>query len=128
MLRRCIMYCRADGWSAALKAYAGQTRAELNATAMLVGALYRCMGDFGKFVPLTLLYFAAASFAEASRRLGRSGYGFLLHDHPTFGPAMARCCRMAREVSAAALAEEVRRAIEPIDIAGLSRTNRGNWY
>jgi len=42
---------------------------------MLVGALYRCMGDFGKFVPLTLLYFAAASFAEASRRLGRSVTG-----------------------------------------------------
>jgi FADH2 O2-dependent halogenase len=117
-----------DGWSAALEAYAGQTHAELDVTAMLVGALYRCMGDFGKFVPLTLLYFAAASFSEASRRLGRAGYGFLLHDHPTFGPAMRRCCGIARKASAAALAEEVRRAIEPIDIAGLSRSDRRNWY
>ena len=45
----------------------------------------------------SLLYFAAASFSEAARRLGRPELapGFLLSAHPTFGPELAACASAA---------------------------------
>jgi len=48
-----------------------QTDLELMATARLVGALYANMRNFQVFAGLTMLYFAAASFSEAARRLGK---------------------------------------------------------
>ncbi len=48
------------------------TLAELDATEQLVAALYASMGDVPLFKRLTLLYFAAASFSEAARRLNRA--------------------------------------------------------
>jgi FADH2 O2-dependent halogenase len=116
-----------ERWGSQLDVYARNTAAELNATARLVGALYKSGSNFQQFISLSLLYFAAASFSEAARRLDRPELagGFLLHGHPTFGPAMRRCCELVNQAS---LAEEVRKAIEPIDIAGLGRTDRGNWY
>lgn len=118
-----------DRWVGGLRAYAAQTSAELDATTRLIDALYRSMGDFPRFISLSLLYFAAASYSEVARRLHRHDLatGFLLHDHPTFGAAMRRCCEMAGTADAH-LADAVRGAIEPIDIAGLNRTDRNRWY
>lgn len=121
-----------------VKAYARQSEEELDVTARLVGALYRSMSRFRTFTSLCMLYFAAASFSEASHRLGKRprAAAFLLHDHPTFGPALRRLCE--RVISAesggfsdreeADFADEVRRAIEPINIAGLCDPDRRNWY
>jgi FADH2 O2-dependent halogenase len=63
-----------------------QTEDELLATARLIGSLYATMANFPLFVSLSLLYFAAASFSETARRLGRPhlASSFLLHDHPAF--------------------------------------------
>jgi FADH2 O2-dependent halogenase len=120
-------------WLPRLEEYSRATLAELDATALLVRSLYHSMSDFDRFAPLTLLYFAAASFSEAARRLNRPELagGFLLHDHPTFGPAMRRCCERAicrASAGALSLADEVKAAILPIDIAGLGRSDRANWY
>jgi FADH2 O2-dependent halogenase len=106
-----------------LQTYARQTRDELHVTARLIGVLYRKMGDFQSFSALTLLYFAAASYSETARRLGRSHLagGFLMHDHPTFGPALQQCLQ---SVSLAQILE----AIKPIDVAGLTRGDRNSWY
>ena len=73
--------------------YERQTQAELDATEQLVAALYASMADFEVFKRLTLLYFAAASYTEAVRRLGHPerAPGFLLHADPRFGPALRRC-------------------------------------
>ena len=78
---------------AALLAYEQATLAELDATERLVAALYATMDDPPLFKRLSLLYFAAASFSEAARRLGRPELapGFLLCAHPTFGPELAAC-------------------------------------
>ena len=115
-----------------------KTAAELDATSRLVSAMYKSGSDFPQFTSLSLLYFAAASFSEVARRLGRSELagGFLMHDHPTFGPALRECCDLVNQPSPTEtpgairvrLAEEVLKAIEPIDIAGLGRSDRGNWY
>lgn len=110
-----------------------QTLAEADAAGLLVAALYAHFGDFPVFSALTHLYFAAASYAEACRRLERPALagGFLGHDHPTFGPALRACCERALAnppQSRAALLARIRDAVEPLDVIGLSDASRRNWY
>ena len=71
--------CRSREGSA-LREYERITLSELDATERLVAALYATMADPPLFKRLGLLYFAAASFSEAARRLGRPALapGFLL--------------------------------------------------
>jgi FADH2 O2-dependent halogenase len=119
---------------AALHRYEEITLAELDATEQLVAALYSSMDDVALFKRLTLLYFAAASFSEASRRLNRpeQAPGFLLHAHPAFGRDLHTCAMIAlagpRGRARDALLEEIDRAIEPFDIAGLLDRSRRDWY
>jgi FADH2 O2-dependent halogenase len=118
----------------ALLDYERTTLAELDATERLVGALYATMDDPPLFKRLGLLYFAAASFSEAARRLGRSELapGFLLSAHPTFGPELAACASLAaaRPDGSArrALERRIDAAIEPFDAAGLLDAGRRDWY
>ena len=117
-----------------LDQYARQTQRELDDTERLVGALYSSMRDFELFKRLTRLYFAAASFSETARRLDRAGLapGFLLGDHPTFGPELRSIAAMALDGPAdrprADLLDRIDRAIEPFDIAGLGDNTRRDWY
>ena len=119
---------------AGLRAYAQVTQDELDATERLVAALYATMADPALFKRLTLLYFAAASYAEAARRLGRpeSAPGFLLHGHPRFGPELRACTDLARHAPKGtardALCDRIDRAIEPFDVAGLLDRSRRDWY
>jgi FADH2 O2-dependent halogenase len=118
----------------ALRRYEAITLAELDATEQLVAALYAAMDDATLFKRLTLLYFAAASFSEASRRLNRpeQAPGFLLHAHPTFGVDLHAIAMIAlsrpRGRARDALIEEIDRAIEPFDAAGLTDRSRRGWY
>jgi FADH2 O2-dependent halogenase len=117
-----------------LQSYASHTDNELLAAADLIAALYATMDRFPVFASLSMLYFAAASFSESARRLGKAYLvsSFLLHDDPHFGDAMCRCFQRARQTSTQQemtdLATEVSRAIEPINIAGLNNPQRRNWY
>ena len=119
---------------AALREYARITQDELDATERLVAALYATMSDPPLFKRLTLLYFAAASYAEAARRLGRPALaqGFLLHADARFGPALRMCSELALgardERAREALVDRIDRAIEPFDIAGLLDRQRRDWY
>ena len=118
----------------ALQRYEGTTLAELDLTEQLVAALYATMGDPAMFKRLSLLYFAAASFSEAARRLGRADLapGFLLREHSIFGPELTACSRLAASspVGAArhSLEARIARAIEPFHIAGLLDERRRSWY
>ena len=118
----------------ALVAYERATLAELDATERLVAALYATMDDPPLFKRLSLLYFAAASFSETARRLGKSerAPGFLLCAHPMFGPEVAACAGAAtaapRGSARRALEERIDRAIEPFDTAGLLDRGRRDWY
>jgi FADH2 O2-dependent halogenase len=119
---------------AALRAYAQTTQDELDATEQLVSALYATMADPPLFKRLTLLYFAAASYAEAARRLGRPerAPGFLLHAHPGFGAELQACAERARRPLSGearqSLFARIDRAIEPFDVAGLLDRSRRDWY
>lgn len=114
--------------------YADETDADLVVTARLVGALYANMNNFPVFVSLSLLYFAAVSYAEAARRLGRPHLApsFLLRSDPVFGPACVRLFDRARqpltEEDLQALSSEILNAIEPFNVAGLGNPARRNWY
>jgi FADH2 O2-dependent halogenase len=117
-----------------LAAYAQITLDELDATEQLVGALYATMDDPALFKRLTLLYFAAASYSETVRRLGRPerAQGFLLQSHPQFGPRLRACAAAAAARPAgtarARLLDWIDRAIEPFDTAGLRDRQRRDWY
>ena len=109
-----------------LSHYGQQTEADLLAAARLIAGLYACMGDMPTFRTLSLLYFAAASYAETARRLGKPEFasGFLLHDHPHFGPESERLLARAAQPMTAPqrldLQREVYALIGPFDVAGLS--------
>jgi len=122
------------GRDAALREYERVTLAELDATERLVAALYASMDDVPLFKRLTLLYFAAASYSEAARRLGRPDLapGFLLHAHPVFGRDLHACCEQAlakpRGRAHDDLCAHIDSAIEPFDVAGLLDRSRADWY
>jgi FADH2 O2-dependent halogenase len=129
----------AGGLAPDLADYERQTQAELDATEALVAALYASMADFEAFKRLTLLYFAAASYTEAVRRLGHPerAAGFLLHADGRFGPAMRACVSSVLTMPDASgdpraarrrLFADIEQAIEPFDIAGLRDASRRDWY
>jgi FADH2 O2-dependent halogenase len=119
---------------AALQDYGRTTLAELDATERVVGALYESMDTPSLFKRLSLLYFAAASFSEGARRLGRPELapGFLLNAHPSFGRELAACTALVSHArngpDRIALEDRIDRAIEPFDTAGLLDRSRRDWY
>ena len=125
---------RGPGREAALDEYARQSQRELDATERLVAALYASMTDFDLSKRLTRVYFAAASFSETARRLGRPQLapGFLLCDHPTFGPASRGIAEIAMRRptgrTRASLFDRIDHTVEPFDLAGLGDDARRDWY
>ena len=92
------------------------------------------MDNFPVFNAISMLYFAAVSYAESARRLGKPNLApsFLLHDDPRFGPAaqalldQSRTIRTPEEVEE--FLNEVSRVIDPFNVAGLANPVRRNWY
>jgi FADH2 O2-dependent halogenase len=117
-----------------LNEYERKTKEELLATARLIAALYANMNNFALFKGLCLLYFAAASYSESARRMGKPhlASSFLLHDQPQFGARLNDLAERALHICQGAetdrLIEDILRAIEPIDVAGLSKPNACSWY
>ncbi|MEK6302950.1 MAG: tryptophan 7-halogenase [Acidobacteriota bacterium] len=117
-----------------LQVYAAQTGNELLAAERLVAALYANMKEFDLFTSISLLYFAAASFSEAARRLGRQDLAglFLLCDRTEFGPRYRSCLEQAMRpltpAQKAKLVEQIQQTIEPVNLAGLGAAERRNWY
>ena len=99
-------------------------------------ALYATMDDPPLFKRLSLLYFAAASFSEAARRLGRPEAGArvpALRASDVRPGAARRARRSAAQVAcgdgaSGALRARIDRAIEPFDTAGLLDRSRRDWY
>ena len=115
--------------AARLQVYAQETDSDLLAANRLIGALYATMGDFPAFTAVSLLYFAAVSFAETAHRLGKPELapGFLLHRHPSFGPASRVLLERAYKADGA-FAADVQRLIEPFNVGGFGDPARHNRY
>ncbi|HYV28954.1 MAG TPA: tryptophan 7-halogenase, partial [Candidatus Eisenbacteria bacterium] len=117
-----------------LSEYSIQTVTELSAAEQLVAALYSNMNDFSVFAALSLLYFAAASYSETARRLGKPelARSFLLFDDPKFGAPSRKLIQQAvrglEERDKAEFIQRIRRVIEPNNVAGLGDPQRRNWY
>ncbi len=112
------------------------TLAEADAAARLVGRPLRGFDDFRLFAALSKLYFAAASYAEAARRLGKPhlANSFLLskRSRPTDRALRRICARrggpLDARTAAPASSRRSRGPIEPFDVAGLLDASRRNWY
>jgi tetracycline 7-halogenase / FADH2 O2-dependent halogenase len=117
-----------------LKSYAEETEGDLLAANRLIGALYATMGNFPAFTAVSLLYFASVSFSEAAQRLGKPELapGFLLREHPGFGPAAQALLERAYELDGAvdteAFTEEVLRLIEPFNLGRFGDPSCRNRY
>jgi FADH2 O2-dependent halogenase len=101
-----------------LAEYAETTLFELDRTAAFVAASYAAFADFPGFAITSMIYFAAASFAETARRLDRAHLAprFLAADRPEIHAAVRSG------------AEAIARAVEPINVAGLCDPAKANWY
>ncbi|HET9793473.1 MAG TPA: NAD(P)-binding protein [Thermoanaerobaculia bacterium] len=116
------------GFERSLAELSARTLDEADSAASLVAALWRSFDDFPTFCAATMLYFAAASFGEASCRLGRDGLpGFLGSDRPPLRHAISEALRSVDGDSSSAVGV-IRRAIEPWNVAGLLDPARRNWY
>jgi len=119
-----------QAFSCQVRNVAERSDAELLAAGRLIGSLYRSMGRFPVFASVSLLYFTAVIYSETVRRLGKPELAqtFLLHDDAYFG---ARCREFYGRVDWAeskAFCDEIVRAIEPLNLAGLGDARRRNWY
>jgi FADH2 O2-dependent halogenase len=122
------------GRDTALREYERVTLEELDATEHLVAALYATMEDPPLFKRLSLLYFAAASYSELARRIGRRerAQAFLLCDRAGFAPELhacaARACAPLDATARGELLDRIDRAIAPIDVAAFRDRSRRDWY
>lgn len=116
-------------WPVRLQAYGGETQRNTEAAARLVAASYATFRDFPRFIDLSMLYFAAASYSEMARRLGHPelAAGFLLSARPEFDTLFRRHCEAARAGSPSSDAE-IAADLEPFNIAGLCEPAKRNWY
>jgi FADH2 O2-dependent halogenase len=134
LARMLELHGKKSSFQTALEEYAQQTTLELETTACLVGACYATMQRFDLFKPLTVLYFAAASYAETARRLGKGhlANGFLLCNHKRFYNGLQQVCDMvlkkAPTLTENALTKFVHELIAPFDVAGLTDPTRHPWY
>jgi FADH2 O2-dependent halogenase len=123
-----------DRLAGQLHAYAGQTDGELVAASRLIGALYATMDNFPAFTAVSMLYFAAVSFAETAYRLEKPelATGFLLREHASFGPAsrglLERAHRLHGIDDARAFTDEVLRVIAPFNVGRFGDPALRNCY
>lgn len=127
-----------------LAAYETLLTEEADQIDLLVGGAYRGMADFDLAGAFSMLYFAAASFAEASRRLAPERgdgpwEGFLGCRDPVIRAALHEAVARIEHLTAggtalpppaavAAFAEWIAQAIEPRNVAGLADPGRANLY
>jgi FADH2 O2-dependent halogenase len=127
-------YFESDEIAGQLQGYGEQTDGELLAASRLIGALYATMGNFRAFTAVSLLYFAAVSFAETAYRLGKPelATGFLLREHKDFGPASLRLLERAHGLrgveNTRAFTDEVLRVIAPFNVGRFGDPALRNCY
>ncbi|HEV8394800.1 MAG TPA: tryptophan 7-halogenase [Vicinamibacterales bacterium] len=116
--------------SASLEAYGATTLAEADHTARFVAGCYAGFPRFDTFVQYSMFYFAAASYAEMARRVApaRAAAGFLRAGDPEFALALRALSPAVSAGDARPLADGVRRAVEPVNMAGLCEPAKRNWY
>jgi FADH2 O2-dependent halogenase len=117
--------------TAGLEAYARDTVREGDHTARFIAGCYAAFPRFDLFAAYSMFYFAAASYAEAARRLGSdgAGLGFLGAARDGFAGALTRLSPAVESpADPGSYARLVAEAIDPLNVAGLCRSEQANWY
>jgi FADH2 O2-dependent halogenase len=124
-----------DHMEARLTEYSRISAEEADWVALYIGACYRTMPRFELFAPMSMFYFAAASFSEMARRVqpDPAVKRYLAADHPEYAAGLRRCAALlngdgATTIDGPRLTREVADAISCINIAGLCDPAKGNWY
>jgi FADH2 O2-dependent halogenase len=118
--------------------YSRVTLAEADHTARFIGGCYAAFPRFADFSAYAQFYFAAASYAEMSRRLAGASVAapacpeFLRAGDPAFAGALA-CLSPARAAKAPLRPDttyfsDVAAAVDRVNIAGLCDPAKRNWY
>jgi tetracycline 7-halogenase / FADH2 O2-dependent halogenase len=116
-----------------LREYSQVTLMEADHMADFVAGCYSAFPQFELFTSLSMVYFAAASFCEMARRLGRSHLAqrFLAVDRPTFANAAGRLSQALRHngcLDSFLFAAQVKQNIDILNVAGLCEQRKRNWY
>jgi len=105
--------------------YSRTTLHEAEHTARFVAGCYAGFPAFDRFTAYSMLYFAAASFSEMMRRLGKVPPGFLCAADVRFADDLARLS----PANAPPLdLTDVAAVVDRINIAGLCDPSKRNWY
>ena len=123
-------------WEERMAGSSRLTLEEADRAALLVGALFDSFDDFELFSAVAMLYFASASYAEARRRLGGPAQTFLSGrsgDDTGFRAALETVADRVRgrdggSFGLGELIAGIRKAIAPLNVAGLLDPSRRNWY
>ena len=128
---------RPVGAPASLGEYSDITLAEADHTARFIAGCYAGFPRFDAFVDYSMFYFAAASYAEMARRVSSEGAaaGFLRARDSAFASALREVSPACRDyVGTQDHADEpgagarIAAAVDPVNIAGLCRPEKRNWY
>ncbi len=117
-----------------LREYSEVTLAEADHTAHFIGACYAAFPRFEKFTAYSMFYFAAASYSEMARRLGRGHLvtRFLAADRSEFAVALREFGDELRRpgdgADPTAFAHRIAAAVDCLNIAGLCNPQKRNWY
>ena len=119
-------------FSARLQEYERITFEEADWTAKFIGGCFSSFPRFSQFAAFSMFYFAAASFSEMTRRLDRRKLvsRFLAADRPEFANGLrGELERLAAPAcDDSSLYEGVRNSIANMNVAGLCKPEKRNWY
>jgi len=105
--------------------YSRTTLEEAAHTARFVAGCYAGFPAFDSFTAYSMFYFAAASFSEMMRRLGKVPPGFLGAADAQFADDLTRLSPAGEHPADLTRAAT---AIDRINIAGLCDSSKRNWY
>jgi FADH2 O2-dependent halogenase len=116
-----------------LREYSRTTLTEADHTADFVAGCYAAFPQFEFFTSLSMIYFAAASYCEMARRLGRNHLAqrFLAVDNPDFANTTGRLSQLLRNnngFDSTFFAAQVKEKIACLNVAGLCDQRKRNWY
>jgi tetracycline 7-halogenase / FADH2 O2-dependent halogenase len=116
-----------------LREYSRTTLMEADHTADFVAGCYAAFPQFDLFASLSMVYFAAASYCEMARRLGRNHLAqrFLAVDHPSFANSAGRLGQISRSndcFDPTLFAAQVKQKIDSLNVGGFCDPRKQNWY